>query len=103
MIKSWFRKYFFLTFSSLCSLLIFTFFVSHIFLGERSLWKIFQLNNEINVAFHDLNKLGIEKKNISFEIDLLRDGKIDSDFINEISNELLGLIQHDQIVIKMPK
>ena len=103
MIKSWLRKYFFVTLSSLCTILIFTFFVSHIFLGERSLWRVFELNDEIKFAYKELNNLKIEKKNISMEIDLLRDGQIDSDLVSEISNELLGLIQHDQIVIKISK
>ena len=102
MIKSWFRKYFFVTFT-LCSLLIFIFFVSHIFLGERSLWKIFKLNNDINIAYKELNNLTIQEKNISEEIDLLRDGQIDADLVSEISNDLLGLIQQDQIVIKISK
>ena len=103
MIKSWFRKYFFVTFASFCTLLIFIFFVSHIFLGERSLWKIFELNNDITIAYKELNNLTIQEKNISEEIDLLRDGQIDADLVSEISNDLLGLIQQDQIVIKISK
>jgi hypothetical protein len=62
MIKSWLRKYFFVTFSLFCSFLIFVFFVSHIFLGERSLWKIFELNNDIISAYKELNNLSIEQK-----------------------------------------
>ena len=103
MIKSWFRKYFFVTFTSFCTSLIFIFFVSHIFLGERSLWKIFELNNDITIAYKELNNLTIQEKNISEEIDLLRDGQIDADLVSEISNDLLGLIQQDQIVIKINK
>ena len=103
MIKSWLRKYFFVTFSLFCSFLIFVFFVSHIFLGERSLWKIFELNNEIISAYKELKNLSIEQKNISNEINLLRDGQIDTDLVNELSNDLLGLIQQDQIVIKISK
>ena len=87
MLKFWIRKYFFLAFSSLCTFLIFSFFMSHIFFGDRSLWKIFELNKDIFIA----------------EIDLLRDDKIDSDIISEISQEMLGLIQPDQIVIKILK
>ena len=37
------------------------------------------------------------------EINLLRDNKLDSDYITEISYELLGLIQSDQIVIDIKK
>ena len=103
MFKSWFRKYFFVTFTSFCTSLIFIFFVSHIFLGERSLWKIFELNNEINIAHRELNNLTIQKKGFSRDILLLRDGQIDSDLVSELSNDLLGLIQHDQIVIKISK
>ena len=103
MIKSWFRKYFFVTFASFCTSLIFIFFVSHIFLGERSLWKIFELNNEITIAHRELNNLTIQHKGFYREILLLRDGQIDSDLVSELSNDLLGLIQQDQIVIKISK
>ena len=44
------------------SLLIFIFFISHIFFGERSLWKIFLLNNQILTAKKEYNILLDEKK-----------------------------------------
>ena len=103
MLKSWIRKYFFLTFSSLCTLLIFSFFMVHIFFGDRSLWKIFELNKDISIANKELNELLVNKNKIYLEIDLLRLDKLDSDFISEISQKMLGLIQTDQIVIKIPK
>ena len=37
------------------------------------------------------------------EINLLRDNNLDSDYITEISYDLLGLIQSDQIVIDIEK
>ena len=103
MLKSWIRKYFFLTFSSLFTLLIFSFFMIHIFLGDRSLWKVFELNKDILIANKELNVLLVNKNKVSLEIDLLRDGQLDSDIISEISQKMLGLIQPDQIVIKIPK
>jgi cell division protein FtsB len=103
MLKSWIRKYFFLTFSSLFTLLIFSFFMIHIFFGDRSLWKVFELNRDISIANIELNELLINKNKIDSEIDLLRLSKLDSDFISEISQKMLGLIQPDQIVIKIPK
>ena len=39
------------------------------------------------------------KKNLITKINLLRDNNLDSDYISEISYDLLGLIQSDQIVI----
>ena len=77
----------------------FVFFISHIFFGERSVWKIFSLNSKIVAANKDYNKLINNKKNIITEINLLRDNNLDSDYITEISHDLLGLIQSDQIVI----
>ena len=102
MIKSWIRRHFFIVFSSLCALLIFIFFVSHIFFGNRSLWKVFDLNYNINTSNNELDKLILNKKDIILEIDLLRGDKIDSDFVSEISQNLLGLIYPNQIVIKIP-
>ena len=79
--------------------IIFVFLISHIFFGERSVWKIFMLNSQISAAKKDYNKLISNKKNIMTEINLLRDNNLDSDYITEISYDLLGLIQSDQIVI----
>ena len=79
--------------------IIFVFLISHIFFGERSVWKIFLLDSQISAAKKDYNKLISNKKNIITEINLLRDNNLDSDYITEISYDLLGLIQSDQIVI----
>ena len=81
------------------SFIIFIFFISHIFFGERSIWKIFSLNSQIAKAKNEYNKLLNNKKNVMSEIYLLRDDNLDSDFITEISYDLLGLIHSDQIVI----
>ena len=93
------RKNFFLNATTVFSFIIFVFFISHIFFGERSVWKIFSLNSQIASANKEYNKLINNKKNIMTEINLLRDNNLDSDYITEISYDLLGLIQSDQIVI----
>ena len=103
MLKSFIRKYFFLTLSSLFTILVFSFFMIHIFFGDRSLWKIFELNNDIAIANKELEVLLDNRNKISLEIDLFRNGKLDSDIISEISQKMLGLIQTDQIVIKIPE
>ena len=94
-----FRKKFVPNFITILSLTIFVFFISHIFFGERSIWKIFSLNSQIVAANKEYNKLINNKNNIMTEINLLRDNNLDSDYITEISYDLLGLIQSDQIVI----
>ena len=65
MLKSFIRKYFFPTFSSLCTILVFSFFMIHIFFGDRSLWKIFELNNDIAIANKELSELLGNKYKIS--------------------------------------
>ena len=85
------------------SFIIFSFFVFHIFFGERSLWKIFELNQEINKAQQELNNLFNVKINTSSEINLLRDENLDPDIVTEISHKLLGLIHSDQIIIEITK
>jgi cell division protein FtsB len=103
MFKSFTKKYFFYVFSSICTSLVFIFFVFHIFFTDRSLWTIFELNDKIIFSSNELDKLQNQKIQLSSEIDLLRDDKIDSDFLSEIAQELLGLIKPDQIIIKIPK
>ena len=93
------RKKFVSNSITILTFIIFVFFISHIFFGERSVWKIFSLNSQIAAANNEYNKLINNKKNIMTEINLLRDNNLDSDYISEISYDLLGLIQSDQIVI----
>ena len=93
------RKTFVSNSITILTFIIFVFFISHIFFGERSVWKIFSLNSQIVAANKEYNKLIDNKKNIMTEINLLRDNNLDSDYITEISYDLLGLIQSDQIVI----
>ena len=88
---------------TILTFIIFVFFISHIFFGERSIWKIFSLDSQIDIATKEYNKLMINKKNIMSEINLLREDNLDSDYITEISYDLLGLIQSDQIVIDIKK
>ena len=93
------RKKFVSNSITILTFIIFVFFISHIFFGERSVWKIFSLNSQIAVEEKEYNKLINNKKIIMTEINLLRDNNLDSDYITEISYDLLGLIQSDQIVI----
>ena len=93
------RKKFVSNSINILTFIIFVFFISHIFFGERSVWKIFSLNSQIAATNKEYNKLINNKKNIITEINLLRDNNLDPDYITEISYDLLGLIQSDQIVI----
>ena len=93
------RKKFVSNSRNIFSFIIFVFFISHIFFGERSIWKIFLLNSQIAEATKEYNQLLNNKKNVMSEINLLRDDNLDSDYITEISYNLLGLIHSDQIVI----
>ena len=97
------RKNLLLNLMTVFSLLIFIFFVSHIFFGEGSLWKIYSLNNQISLAKKEYSILLDKKVKTSSEINLLRDNNLDPDIISEIAHKLLGLIHSDQIVIDIPK
>lgn len=85
--------------STIFSILIFIFFVSHILFGERSVWKIFDLKSQISHSLKEYEKLANNKNKILIEINLLKDENLDPDLIYEISHKNLGLIQSDQIVL----
>jgi len=103
MLKYWIRKNIIFNLMTFFSFIIFCFFMSHIFFGNRSVWKIFELNNQINVAKQELINLSDKKKYTLSEIELLRDDKLDPDIISEIVQNSLGLIHSDQIVIEITK
>ena len=103
MLKYWIRKNILFNLMTFFSFIIFCFFMSHIFFGNRSVWKIFELNHQINVAKQELIILSDKKKYTLSEIELLRDDKLDPDIISEIVQNSLGLIHSDQIVIEITK
>ena len=103
MLKYWIRKNIIFNLMTFFSFIIFCFFMSHIFFGDRSVWKIFELNHQINVAKQELINLSDKKKYTLSEIELLRDDKLDPDIISEIVQNSLGLIHSDQIVIEITK
>jgi len=103
MFKYWIRKNIIFNLMTFFSFIIFCFFMSHIFFGNRSVWKIFELNHQINVAKQELIILSDKKKYTLSEIELLRDDKLDPDIISEIVQNSLGLIHSDQIVIEITK
>ena len=103
MFKYWIQKNIILNLMTFFSFIVFCFFMSHIFFGNRSVWKIFELNHQINVAKQELIILSDKKKYTLSEIELLRDDKLDPDIISEIVQNSLGLIHSDQIVIEITK
>ena len=103
MFKYWIRKNIIFNLMTFFSFIIFCFFMSHIFFGNRSVWKIFELNDQINVAKQELIILSDKKNHTLSEIELLRDDNLDPDIISEIVQNSLGLIHSDQIVIEITK
>jgi len=69
---------------TLISFLIFIFFLSHIFFGERSVWKIFELKSQISKSQEKYELKKKKKKKILLQINLLRDNNLDSDLVFEI-------------------
>jgi cell division protein FtsB len=86
---------------TLISFLIFIFFLSHIFFGERSVWKIFELKSQISKSQEEYELIVAKKKKILLQINLLRDNNLDSDLVSEIAQRNLGLIESDQIVLDL--
>lgn len=86
---------------TLISFLIFIFFLSHIFFGERSVWKIFELKSQISKSQEEYELLVAKKKKILLQINLLRDNNLDLDLVSEIAHRNLGLIESDQIVLDL--
>ena len=103
MLKYWIRKNIIFNLMTFFSFIIFCFFMSHIFFGNRSVWKIFELNHQINEAKQELIILSDKKNYTLSEIELLRDDNLDPDIISEIVQNSLGLIHSDQIVIEITK
>ena len=86
---------------TLISFLIFIFFLSHIFFGERSVWKIFELKSQISNSQEEYALLAAKKNKILQKIKSIRDNNLDPDLVSEIAHRNLGLIEYDQIVLDL--
>ena len=98
---SWISKYFFNLISyTITSVFIFT-FVFNVFLGEKSIFTLLDLNNKILNLEKELASVKSIKNKLELKNMLLRNDNLDSDLISEIAQSKLGLLKDGRIIIKI--
>ena len=79
--------------------LIAVFFGFHTFAGERGLLARGEVDRQIILAREELALLQKENAFLSHRIDLMRQGQVDSDILDETARAELGLYRTDDVII----
>ena len=89
-LNNWIRKYLLSLLGYSLIFLFLIFYSFNIFLGEKSLFDFFKLENKIK-----------KEKQIFKKIKLLKINNLDPDLVSEIAQKKLGLIHQGRVVIKI--
>lgn len=71
----------------------------HLIEGERGLFRLFSVTEELKKAEILLNKTNAEKKRLENRIHLMSAHTLDADILDEVARDELGLAQKDEYVI----
>ena len=100
-LNNWIRKYL-LSLLGYSLIFLFLFFYSfNIFLGEKSLFDFYKLENKIKNLEKEVKLLKNDEKKIYQKIRLLKSNNLDPDLVSEIAQKKLGLIHQGRVVIKI--
>lgn len=80
-------------------LMITLYFTYHLIQGERGLFRLFELNNELDQAQVLLNKSEKEKNSIEQKINSLSSDSLSADMLDELGRQELGFIKPNEYVI----
>ena len=80
-------------------LMITLYFTYHLIQGERGLFRLFELNKELDQAQVLLDKSEKEKTRMEQKIDSLSSASLSADRLDELGRQELGFIKPDEYVI----
>lgn len=84
---------------SILGALIVGYFIYHTIQGERGLFAMLRMQNEVHMADTTLVDLQEERKELEHRTTLLRSDSMDPDLLEEKSRELLNYSKPNEIII----
>ena len=78
------------------------YFAYHTVQGERGLFALHHLNQEVARAEHNLAALSERRERLAHRVSLLRPDNLDPDMLEERARAVLHLIREDEVVILVP-
>jgi len=97
----WIKNNYLYFFGYFLVLLFILFFIINALTGSRSVLHLWNVNQTINLLNYELQSLeNLENKLVS-KIKLLNNNTLDPDYISELAQKKLGLIQQNSVVIKL--
>ena len=97
----WIKNNYLYFFGYFLVLLFILFFIINALTGNRSVLHLWNVNQTINFLNYELKSLeNLENKLVS-KIKLLNNNTLDPDYISELAQKKLGLIQQNSVVIKL--
>jgi len=80
-------------------ILLLSYFVFHFIEGNRGLISYFEVTSELKEKKSDLKKLELEATTLENKVNLLRDGNIDPDMLEERAKSQLKIYAKDEFII----
>ena len=80
-------------------LMITLYFTYHLIQGERGLFRLFEVNKELDEAEVLLKKSEHEKESMEAKINSLSSDSLSADMLDELGRKELGFVKPDEYVI----
>ena len=77
------------------------YFLYHCLAGQRGLFSLIELRQEIQERSDILKKLNYKKRNLDNKVSLLSSNNLDLDYLDELAREKFALICQDEKLIVM--
>lgn len=83
--------------------LVFTYFLMHLFYGNRGFFTYSTLQKEVQDLKDNLSVLKVEEKNLNHRVSLLRPKTFDLDLLEEYVHKKLGFLDQDEYILNKNK
>ena len=80
-------------------LLISVYFTYHLIKGERGIFRLFEVNQELTQAQALLKETNMRKEKLETKVRLLSSKQLNADMLDTVVRQQLGFIEKDEYVI----
>ena len=73
--------------------------ISFLFIGNKSIFTYLKLRKELNADVETYNILNKENKELKTNVEKLKEGSLDLDYLDEIARDKYNLSKEDEIIL----
>ena len=98
---NWIKNNYIYFFGYSLVLLFIFFFIFNALTGSRSIFHLWNVNQTIDLLNYELRSLENVENKLILKIKLLNNNTLDPDYVSELAQKKLGLIEQNSVVIKL--